>query len=469
MRPSLSQHAFADERGFGIIEVVVAAAVVLLVTAATFAMLSEATTSAGGAHRHEAAISLAQREVERLRQFGYAELGMTGNPTAAAPGPDQNPSNPAEYVSGANLLVRSNFRNRTSAPPPGVPALGEPFVTPAAGGPAVGSFNPTPQRLSSGGYLYDVHRFVTWVDLKCVVGAVDMCGGPRDGKRIVVAVRPAAEQNGRRRTTKPLWISTVLTDPTAVASGATPPIPPPDPTATAQHFYLYDTRCDQSVRQPVVAGHDAHDTGRSLNPLSCEASNDQSPDLMGPARTPPNPDGTEPPMFNYSQDYTFERTDDENAPGLALEPPTSDCPTSYSAATDKHRVHRWLTAPMPPGGFTSTTRSAVTVWTRTVNAIAGPAKLCVAMHKVNASGSIIGGPLASATHELPGWPVEATQIAFAFNHAGTPPATFSLAANERLLLTLSLASSSLPGGIELFYDHPTYDTVLSVGTTTPLP
>jgi hypothetical protein len=469
MRPSLSQRAFADERGFGIIEVVVAAAVVLLVTAATFAMLVEAETSAGGAHRHEAAISLAQREVERLRQFGYAELGMTGFPVSAAAGPGRNPSNPAEYVSGANLLVRSNFRDRTSAPPPGVAAVGEPFVTPAAGGPAVGGFNPAPQRLSSGGYHYDVHRFVTWVNLTCFVGGVDKCSGPRDGKRIVVAVRPAAEQNGRRRTTKPLWISSVLTDPSVVAAGATPPTPPPDPTATAQHFYLYDTRCDASVRQPVTAHHDAHDTGRSL---SCAESNDQRPDLMGPARTPTNPDGTEPAMFNYSQDYPHARTDGVNAPGLALEPPPtgSDCPTSYGAtgaATDKHRVHRWLTRPMLVP-FTSTTRSAVTVWTRTVNAIAGPAKLCVAMHKVNASGAVVGGPLASATHELPSWPLEATQIAFAFNHAGTP-GTFSLAANERLLLTLSLGHSVLASGIELFYDHPTYDTVLSVGTTTPLP
>jgi hypothetical protein len=38
-----------------------------------------------------------------------------------------------------------------------------------------------------------------------------------------------------------------------------------------------------------------------------------------------------------------------------------------------------------------------------------------------------------------------------------------------VLLTLSLTESSLPGGIELLYDHPRYDSMLSVGTTTPLP
>jgi hypothetical protein len=464
MRPLRPQHALADERGFGILEVVISAAVLLLVTGAAFAMLIDAEKRTAGAQRHEAAISLAQREVERLRQFGYAELGMTGNPTAAADGPDRNPSNPAEYVSGSNFEVRSDFRDRTSAPPPGVATGVEPFVTPAAGGPATGGFDPAPQRLSAGGYLYDVHRFVTWVDLECMVGGIDKCNSARDGKRIVVAVRPAPEQNGRQGATKPLWVSTVLTDPTAVASGATPPTPPTDPTATAQHFYLYDTRCDETVRQPVTARHNAHDTGRSLD---CAIGNDLRPDLMGPARTPANPDGTEPPMFNYSQDYPWPRTDGAVAPGLGLEPPAAaspNCPTSYSAATDKHRVHRWLTAPMP-APFTSTTRSATTVWTRTVNAQAGEATLCVAMHKVNAAGAVVGGgPLATATHEIASWPVDATQISFAFPHAA-----FSLADDERLLLTLSLANTSLPSGIELFYDHPTYDTVLSVGTTTPLP
>jgi hypothetical protein len=460
----------AAERGIGIIEVVIAAAVFLVISAGVFAMLVNGETRTHGAEHHEAAISLAQREVERMRQGGYAELGMTASPVAAAASGDANPSNPAEYVSGGNLLVRSNFRDRGSAPPPGVPVTGEPFVAPLAGG-----IDPAPQRLTAGGFLFDVHRYVTWADLSCVVGGTDRCPGPRDAKRLVVAVRPAPERWVRAGALKPLWISTVLTDPTIVASGATPPTPPPDPTSTAQHFYLYDTPCDNTVRQPLTGSHAAHDTGSSLD---CTAEN--PPDLMGPARTPTNPDGTEPAMFDYSLDYPDDpvvRTGGAEASGLGLRPPTSSpsCPTGYAASTatdDKHRVHRWLTAPMPVAfTFTSTTRSAMTVWTRAVAGIAGEATLCVAMHKVSAAGQVVGGPLATATHRIESWPTgdDATQISFAFNHSGTPPAAFSLTAGERLLLTLSLANSSLPGGIELFYDHPTYDTVLSVGTTTPLP
>jgi hypothetical protein len=455
------RHRLAAEHGFGILEAVLAAAVFLAFAGAAFAMLVEAQERNAGAERHEAAISLAQREVERLRQFGYADLGLTAAPTPAAGGADANPDNPDEYVSGSNFLVRSNFRDRGSAPPPGVPATGEPFVAPLAAG-----VSPTPDRMSSNGYLFDVHRYVTWVNLTCTVGGTDRCPGPRDAKRITVAVRPIAAQQVVAGT-KPVWVSTVLTDPNSVAAGATPPTPPADPTQTAQNFYLYDTRCDQDVRADPTGGHDARDTGRSTD---CAATNALRPDLMGPTRVT-GLAGTV--MHNYSQDYPWARTDGAAAPGLGLMPPlvsSASCPTSYGAATallDKHRVHRWVTRPMP-AAFTSTTRSTFTYWTRTVGALPGEGTICVALHKLDAAGAVVGGALATATHRLSAWPLEATQISFRFDHAGAP-SPFSLAVNERLMLTLSLANTSLLGGIELLYDHPTYDTVLSVGTTTPLP
>jgi hypothetical protein len=192
---------------------------------------------------------------------------------------------------------------------------------------------------------------------------------------------------------------------------------------------------------------------------------------MGTIGAPAGSGGVQPPVYNYSGDYPFARTGGAAAPGLALEAPpagAADCPTSYpsaSAATDKHRVHRWASTRMP-GAFTSTTRSALTVWTGTVGGLQGEATLCVALHRLSSADAIVGGALATATHRIavPSWPQQATQVAFAFDHAA-----FSLAANERLLLTLSLARSSLPSGIELLYDHPIHDSVLSVGTTTPLP
>ena len=187
---------------------------------------------------------------------------------------------------------------------------------------------------------------------------------------------------------------------------------------------------------------------------------------MGPVRA----SGSESTvMFNYSQDYPFERTEGLDAPGLGLLPPVapSNCPTSYAAAgaaTDKHRVHRWVTAPMATG-FVSTAESSLTYWTRTVDALSGTGKICVSLHRLDGSGAIVGSALTvpAPSHELSAWPLEASQLQFRFAHSA-----FTIPAGQRLMLTLSLSNTTLPGGIELLYDHPQYDTVLSVGTTTPI-
>ena len=442
------------EAGIGMVEAVLSAFVFLLVAGGTLGLLSKAEGMTAGAERHEAAVALAQRDVESLRKSGFAKLGLAVAPVAAPAGTSKNPSNPNEYVGGHGLKVRSDFHDRTSSAPPGVASSGEYFVV-VAGGAA-----PGPTRVNAGGYPFDVYRYVTWVDLQCTVGAVDQCPGAQDAKRIVVAVVPAltGTVNGRR----PAWVTSVLTDPKAVSTYAEPP-PTPTPTSqTAQPFFLYDTACNIARVAPSAA-HGAHDTGRLGN--HCGSGADR-PDLMGTS-SPPTPAGGLPPLYDYSTDFPGTRTDPM---GLALQPPpaaAADCPTSYSSsfATEKHRVHRWATASMPVA-FTGDTRSALSVWTRTVNAAAGEATLCAALHKVGATGTVATPALATATHRIavPSWPTEASQVSFAFDH----PA-FSLAVGERLMLTVSLTRNSLPGGIELLYDHPSFDSVLSVGTTTPLP
>ena len=234
--------------------------------------------------------------------------------------------------------MRSNFRNRNSGPPPGVAAAGEPFVSPLTTG-----VSPAPLRMTSSGYLFDVHRYVTWVNLTCMMGGTDRCPGARDGKRITVAVRPIAAQQ-LQAGSKPVWVTTVLTDPNSVAAGATPPTRAGRPDRRPRRTSTSTTRAaTRRARQTLTAGHDARDTGQSL---SCAGTNNLRPDLMGTTRAPGD-DGTV--MFNYSQDYPYARIGGSTAPGLGLLPPlpaTPSCPTSYAAGTaaiDKHRVHRWVT------------------------------------------------------------------------------------------------------------------------------
>jgi type II secretory pathway pseudopilin PulG len=452
----------SSQQGFGIIESVMAAAIFLIFAGAAFAMVNDSQKRTADAERHAAGIALAQREVERLRQFGYAALGMTASPASAAASAGPNPNNPNEYVSGGNLLIKANFRDRGSGPAPGVAAGGEPFVSPLTGG-----IDPAPVRMTSNGYLFDVHRYVTWVDLTCTVGSTDQCSDARDAKRITIAVRPVTDQVARAGN-KPLWVTTVLTDPTSVADDATPPTEPADPTGTVQAFYLYDTRCDSNVRVPVTASHAVSSTGEG-NTIGCSASNLARPDLMGPARAP----GIESPgIFNYSTDYPFERAQGTLTPGLALLPPTgSSCPTSYTAGTaalDKHRVHRWVTAPMTAAFVATdlTPRSSLAFYTQTVDNLPGAAELCASLYRVSTSGTLT--LLADDRHRMSAWPDETYSQEAQFTLTHNNASGFTIGVNERLMLTLSLTNDSLAGGIELLYDDPVYDTVLQVGTTTPI-
>ena len=446
-----------SEQGFGVVEVVVAAAVLLMIAGATLATLTEAEQSSSAAEQHEAAVSLAQREVEKLRQNGWSGLGLVNTPTGTAASPDPNPDDPREYVSGGNYLVKANWRRRSSGPPPGVSGTGEPFVV------LPGGASPGPTRVTSGGHSFDVYRYVTWVNITCVVAGVDQCNGVNDGKRIVVAVRPLADGD-RVGMRKPAWVASVLTDPNAVAAGLTPPPPPAGSTQTAQPFFLYDTPCDQTSRQAIAGSHSAHDT---LTGDACPAAGAR-PDLMwkvAPAATTPAP-----ALYDYSTNFPVART---TAMGKGLRPPaggSNDCTVSRAtAAASQHTMHRWVSNKMT-ANFISGQRSALNLATKTVNEVEGEATLCVALHKMSTTNVVNPVALATGSHRIaaPSWPTTPTEVGFAFNHPAATP-TFTIATNERLVLVVWLTGNSLADGIELLFDHQDADSLLSVTTTTPLP
>jgi type II secretory pathway pseudopilin PulG len=442
-----------SDAGMGLVEVVVAAAVFLLVAGTALTTLTAAEVTTKGSQIQEGAVAIAQREIERLRQNGYAALGLASAPAGAAAGADVNPTNPNEYVSGGRFRARTNFHDRNSALAPHVPANGEPFFTVASGGVA-----PGPEQVTSGSATYNVYRYVTRVDMVCMVGADDKCPGTEDAKRIVVAVSPVT-RTGQRGPVKPVWVSSILANPAAIVAGATPPPPVSGASnQTAQPFSLYDTVCNQSTRQPIAGSHAVHDTVGLAN---CAAGTGARLDLMGPVAPP----ATDPPPTLY--DYSTDAAARTSPSGRALQRPAggADCAGSYvTALAGKHTMHRWASTPMPSGGFTSGTRSAMSVITKTSGGATGEATLCAALHKLSTLGALSAAISPIVSHRIaPNWPASATEVAFAFNHSA-----FSLAGGERLVLAVWLAGTSLPEGVELLYDHQQADSVLSVSTTTPL-
>jgi len=451
--------ALRDQRGVSLIELMVVVLVVTVGLIAVVAVLDQATKTAVAAQRHQTAIQIGQREIEKLKDIPYQTLGHAVTPTGTTSGvPLGNPSpkNPNYYVSGARFLVKSNYRNMNSAPPPGVSTSGEELVTPTTGGPASGGLVAQPQSFTVGKVSGVVWRFVTWRAENC-----DNCTG-RDSKRLTVAIK-LNTTSGTPVPNKPVWVTSVYADPEATPPG----VPPPGgPAVSAQPFYLYDTFCgtppSPEQRRTLTGNHETRNTtqvGATCTPAV-------GPNLMW-RNAPP----ASQPLNNYSTDVGAPgRT---RLRGLGLTNFGSECVIGYEGdtaesptqvATWKPRVHSWATAPFA-STFTSPEDGAdvgLTVYVESATGTAGQTgKLCVTLRRMDANGDL--SALRTVASPTLAWPSSTNPAARTVTfHTGS----FSFAAGQRLLLTVSLIDSS--GDINIVYDHPTYGSVLTVETTTPI-
>ncbi len=206
-----------ESAGFSLIELLVAMLVIALGVMAVVGSMDAASKSIVGAQREEQAIAIGQREIEKLRTLRYDQVDLTTTPTTATgtactPADDPEPKHPADpncYVATgppARFLIKSNYRDNTSAPPAGVPTSGERLVNEIAGGGVVAG----PESIAVGSTNVKVWRYVTYRnDNRCP----DVnCPGDADSKRITVAVVPDATVKGLGLS-KPIYVSTVVTPP----------------------------------------------------------------------------------------------------------------------------------------------------------------------------------------------------------------------------------------------------------------
>lgn len=447
-----------SQDGFTLVEVLVAAFLVLVGLMAILAALDVSARTALSAQRHEQGISYAQRELEKLKTYPYAQLALSSAPAHQADGNPANdptpnaPRNPNFYVvDPGTFQIKADYQNRNSAQ---VTAVPEPLVT-------GGTVDPGPTAFADGATTGTVYRFITYRKENCgaitVAGVtvLNPCPGLDNSKRITVAVVLNRVGNDAGPA-KPVWVSSVVTDPNATPVGVdAPPTANPGsgPPVTAQPFFLYDTPCHFGARQVISGAHTSHNTAQSPSSTACVAPNE--PDLMGPD-APPNGTGTN--VYDYSSEVARP-----NPVGLALQRYDSGCPTTYSAlnaTTLKSSVHTWATRPFgaPFTTAASNSRAALSVWTRTRDGQPGSAVLCATLRDA-VTGLVVG----SGTYTQPEWPTTFTQVSFAFD---TLPA-YTFVTGTRLLLTVSLRSTS-SNDVVLLYDHPDYQTFLSVATTTPL-
>jgi hypothetical protein len=407
------------------------------------------------AQRHEQAVSIAQRELEKVRSLGWGAIGMASTPVQEAAGNpvgDNTPAaprNPNFYVNAGRLKIKSNFLDSGSAALAGTPAAGEPFVTP-------GDVQPGPTAFTSGATTGQVYRHVTWRS-DCIAGQA--CDG-QNSKRVTVAV-VLDHIGGDAGPAKPVWLTTIVTDPTARPAGVPNPEVNPGSGAdvTAQPFFLYDTPCTNVARQPITASHVTRNTSQAASTCSTAAG----PDLMWVDAPPDDPTA---PLFDYSTDLLRES---DPAGGLVLQQDAGEtCPTQYAgtpAATvdaGKRRIHSWATPALTTAFATPTSdaRTAFSFWTQTAEGGQGAATLCFTLLKLSGNTRTA---LATHSYSRDAWPSdEPEELTFAFAHS-----PFTLAVGERLLVTVSVKASS-ESDIVLFYDHPRYQSFITVRTTTPI-
>jgi prepilin-type N-terminal cleavage/methylation domain-containing protein len=475
--------------GFTMIELLIAILVLGIGIIATMGVFGSSKRTTLVAQRHEIAVHQAQREMEKLRALKYSELGLNVNSNGlGVPQYSSDPNSPNNRVRASDgaFIVTPSDPNQTTCC--------EEMVTQDHGGNDQGKVKPGLAPDNTPGEPFTVgqgtsavtgriFRYVSWRDEKC---AVLVCDGTRNTKRLIIAVTLTPIGNPALGPFKPVWETSIASDPNEgpTTSGNPNPPPPPAPATSAQNFYLYDKRCRETDPQntysepagPHVTDNTAADSGACLDTAGVGDA-DKRPSLMGPV--PPTYAGTPPvPPYKYT-DIPGEFS------GLALLKKGTGCPSSSYPAADagddtkannKKSMHAWATRSFTQP-FQLAGRVFMSLWTTSINSSAGTGRFCATL----VDRKIVGGVandivLGSTSQSYFPWPTTKNepgrscgttdfpcgrQLSFSTNITST-----TVRQGGRLMLVLKALDTS-DKDIVVLYDDPRYRTLLEVETTTP--
>lgn len=285
--------ALRDQRGMTIVEAAVAGLLLLIGALATLQLFDVGSRTAYRAEESQVVSNRLQAELERIEALPYEQIAMTANP-----GTTSDPNDPRSRVSGVSFALA---RNKTGlqqmvvngTAPPG----GETITT--------GAVAPGPTPFDVGDVSGHIYRFVTWAPSPCTgCGTAFM-------KEVVVAAKIEEAPVSFERSFQEVHAQ--VADPEAVPDvNPGPDDDDDDDTATAD-FWLTDTPCTYSERQPILGDHPAHNTRGVCSSGLQMNSTRGSPDLMFPG--PPPLDETLPPGAQPQYDYATDSEPIAN-PGL---------------------------------------------------------------------------------------------------------------------------------------------------------
>lgn len=457
-----------NEAGFTIAEVLVAILILTIGAMTTFGLLSAATRNAQRAKASQVALEYAEQEMESLRSLKNSELALT-----AIPNYSSSELSPNHRISNSTFaLSREPLGEYKTLVHNGGELYGGGEVT-------GGVVSPGPTSFTSGDVEGKVYRYIVWRnDEKC---PETTCQGKQDYKQIIVAVKlnTPGNQAGERGYFE---VQSNFVNPTT--NSESNPTPVNGQVVTAQQFFLSDTACSSTgstARQEITGNHLLHNTLGTCASGPQTGTTRGAPDalLLGGPPDPDPEDPSNPPEYDYANDFYLDTTPDTGTGVQIRKDDTSGCHYVPTGTTNpESQVHRWVTDPMAES-FAMTEKVTLQFYTKSINHTEAPGKICVYLYKRHETGS---PPVATDTlltntsggtaywtytpSKGANWPSEWTKVRLTMTFSGAP---YTIPAGDRLGLGISVErAGTTTEALSFMYDHPVYPARIEVDTSTPI-
>jgi type II secretory pathway pseudopilin PulG len=378
-----------SESGFTVVEGLVAALILVMGGLAALQVFDAGARNTYRSEESQVLNDRLQAELEAVRQLPYAEIAMTSAPQEQA-----NTNDPRWRVQGTTYAI-----DRDGSSLRGMVFNGGP--KPGGGTVSGGTVDPGPTPFTAGDVSGQIYRFITWTsDATCPT-----CGAGLQKRVIVAATINQAPVSSLRSFQE---LHTDVIDPEANPDDDTIPEDPEE--SGKAEFWLTDTPCSFSSRQPIGADHLAHNTRGVCSQGPQTGSTRGAPDLMF---TEPQ-FGDPTPPFDYATDSEPTSNADQDkgilmpwgeSDSCVLEPVVNTLdvkrfqegllsvldigltlPDELDGLLDlpagdpdtKHqRIHTWVSPPVQSSGGALTGRGTLELYTKTINGAVHPGEICV--------------------------------------------------------------------------------------------
>jgi hypothetical protein len=471
-----------EEGGMTVVEVVVAALILTIGAIGVLTIGDAATRNTFRAEQSQVVVNRLQAELEHVRQLPFKEVALT-----SAPPTSSDPGNPGSRVTGTQFALDTQGTNLA-------PLATNGGTTPGGNAISAGALEPGPEPFQSGDVKGQIYRYVTYpgVPPNCADCSAD------DLKRVVIAIALDPTASGGDRAYQEVQ-SDVANPDTWPGEGNFLPPPGGEEGEEIATFWLTDTPCNQSTRQPLTGNHDSHNTRGICSQGVQTGSNRGAPDLMFNEQ-PPASDAGSGTLYDYALDVEPAQSPTEDI-GLNIVKPTGsesdgclltaptlaalDFPLLSTEGEKQKKAHMWLSQPLHDDfqQLTSAT-GTLELWTKSINQASYPGRICLWVFKrfaaINSSGQPITVDVPAINLDPPlvnvarfefqrnPWPQQWTEVSVPLEFIWSTDALNLLNGLDQvepprlgLVVTVERAGTGGPG-LEFMYDHPDFESRLEV-------